>query len=111
MFPEKIDTFDLSKLITKDLRVDHNEVEISEETNANDLHAQLTKLIRHMLDADFQYLMNAMYRIDISENALNSALNTPNPEHVASEIAHLVIQREIQKLETRKKYSTGKPIF
>ncbi|HBH23548.1 MAG TPA: hypothetical protein DDY13_09005 [Cytophagales bacterium] len=105
------DTLHLSRLISKDLSIDPNELEVAEKENLEDLHKQLTLLVRKLLDQDFQFLMNAMYRIDISENDLAEALNTPNPENVASEIASLVIRREMKKMETRKKYSSGKSIF
>ena len=48
-----------------------------------------------------------MYRIDIAENKVKSVLATSDPESISQELADLIIQRELQKVETRKKYRSN----
>lgn len=96
----------LRDLINQDLRLEPEEKLPSENYLMEELEARLTQLISYLLDKDFNRLINAMYRIDISEEKFKAALNAPNPEDVAPTIARLIIQRELQKIEIRKKYSS-----
>ncbi len=92
-------------LIQKDLALPSTTINELIEINLKDLKKYLESAISELLDNDFNRLVNAMYRIDISEKQLADALNTPKPSQVASKIAELVIQRELQKVRTRKRYS------
>ena len=74
------------------------------------LHAFLTPRIQYLLDHDFGYLINAMYRIDISEEVLKEILELSKPGNIASDIAERVIIREKMKMKTRMKYSGNKKI-
>lgn len=58
--------------------------------------------IRILLDRDLQKLLNMLYRIDVNEQKAKEAFTDLNP---AMKLAELIIEREIQKVETRKKYS------
>lgn len=58
--------------------------------------------IRILLDRDMQKLLNMLYRIDVNEQKAKEAFADLNP---AMKLAELIIEREIQKVETRKKYS------
>ncbi len=92
-------------LIQKDLDLQDSQIIAVPEFDFNGLKNYLKAAISRLLDNDFNRLINAMYRIDIPEDQLADALNTPDPSRVASKIADLVIQRELQKVRTRKKYS------
>ena len=63
----------------------------------------LTRVIQHLLDSDFERLMNGLYRIDVDENKVKLAMTT---NQVAENIARLIIERELQKVETRRKYKS-----
>lgn len=63
----------------------------------------LTGEIRILIDRDFQKLMNILYRIDVNEEKTKMAFATNDP---ANEIAKLIIERELQKVESRKKYKS-----
>jgi hypothetical protein len=79
------------------------EIPSSEITTAEDFQRILTKLIRHLLDNDFERLLNGLYRIDVSEEKVKLAMATT--DDVAEKIALLIIEREMQKVATREKYS------
>jgi hypothetical protein len=68
---------------------------------------KLEEVIFQMLSNEFEKLCNVMYRLDVSEAKFNTAL-LKAPEDAASEIADLVIDREIQKVRTRELYRKKK---
>lgn len=78
------------------------EIPSSEVVTAEDFQQILTKLIRHLLDNDFERLLNGLYRIDVSEEKVKVAMATT--DDVAENIALLIIEREMQKVATREKY-------
>ena len=67
-----------------------------------DLEALLEKSITHLIDSDFERLLQVLYRIDIDELKVKKAF--ANSDSVANSLAKLILAREIQKIETRKKY-------
>ena len=89
---------DVLKFTNQDFNLEIPSAEVSSQDEFLKL---LTKVIRHLLDKDFERLMNGLYRIDVDENKVKRALTTDNP---AENIAQLIIERELQKVETRRKY-------
>lgn len=68
------------------------------------LAARIGWLIRN----DHQYLFNLFYRIDLNEKKVREALAI-KPESASYEkLADMVIQRELYKIELRKKYGSSK---
>ena len=88
------------KLTNQDFNLEIPEAEVSSQDEFRKL---LTKVIQHLLDSDFERLMNGLYRIDVDENKVKLAMTT---DQVAENIALLIIERELQKVETRRKYSS-----
>lgn len=93
------------ELLEKDLKLD-SRPDLMVDDPFSVLQKFLTSQIRHLLDQNFEFLLNAMYRIDISEAKLEEILNFTAPEKVASELAKAIIVREKQKVLTRIKYSS-----
>ena len=87
------------ELTNKDFNLTIPQAEIQE---VDEFHELLRKVISHLLDTDFERLMNGLYRIDVDEQKVKLALASDHD--IASEIATLIIQRELQKIETRAKY-------
>ena len=91
---------ELSTIISKDLGVP----EFGNEDYAhNKLRESLITVIDHLLDRDFNRLMNTLYRIDISEDRVKLSLSLPNSKDIT--IADLIIARQLEKAQTREKYS------
>jgi len=90
--------------IQKDIQLPEAAINKVENVDLDTLRTYLTEIIRELLDRDFNRLMQAMYRIDIPEENFINALNAKNPNEIPAEIANLVINREMQKVESRKKY-------
>lgn len=87
----------------------HEFPEVLEKYSENDLENQLAIYINELIDKDFNKLVNLLYRIDISEQKLKIALQNEDKTISSSKtIAKLIIERQIQKLEFRKKFSKKK---
>lgn len=71
----------------------------------DELRTALRKIISYLLDRDMSRLLLALYRIDVSETKVKQVLAEAKPEEIADAITDLIIERELQKVETRIKYS------
>lgn len=70
----------------------------------NDFHNAVIKVVKAMIENNFERFLSMMYRMDISEIKLKSAINTPHAEDVYSKVADLIISREAEKIFWRDKY-------
>ena len=91
-------------LVSKDLALDYELPDTIE--SIEELKNQLTQVINTLLNRDMNRLLTALYRIDVSEKKVKNILTVSSPENIASEIADLIIERESQKVITRKKYKS-----
>jgi hypothetical protein len=64
----------------------------------------LRTLISNLLDSDLQGLLSLLYRVAVSEQKVKTILVTANAGEIAEQIAALIIERQIQKIITRRKY-------
>ncbi len=92
-----------TQLIKKDFLLDEELPETA--LTIEDLKKQLIPIINYLLDKDMSRLLNALYRIDVSEQKVKKVLAAGNPETLASDIAQMILEREMQKVITRRKYS------
>lgn len=102
-------TFDISDLVnltTKDLDVFNST--LLESPSKKQLHEWLTREINLLINNDFNKLLNVLYRIDISETKSKEAFAVKDPNEIGRNLADLIIEREIQKIESRKKYNDQK---
>ena len=90
-------------LISKHFDINQSEFEI-ENVDYTLFLKNLTRIISYLLEKDFQRLMNGLYRIDVSEQKVNEVLNQSAPDLIAKNIAELILERELKKVETRLKY-------
>jgi len=75
-----------------------------ESLSGDELSKRLKVFILDLLQHDFHRLCNLIYRHDVAENKFNQALSNPDMEAQAAAIAQLVIEREMQKITSRKAY-------
>ena len=97
---------ELTKSITKTFEI---EVKTGEQPDVHfqqreELESFLTEKVSDMLDHEFEKLMNILYRIDVGETKIAAILSNPSVADKARLIARLAIERQLQKIETRKKY-------
>ena len=89
--------------------ISHEFPEVLEKYSEEDLENYLAVYINELIDKDFNKLVNLLYRIDISEQKLKIALQNEDKTISSSKtIAKLIIERQLQKLEFRKKFSKKK---
>ena len=85
-------------------------LELPSKINADELRQQLAVYINDLVIHDFQKLVSVLYRIDISELRLKQLLKD-NPDREASLlIADLIIERQLQKIKSRKEYKSDNTI-
>ena len=77
---------------------------IDEKSNEK-IREELIHLINELINKDFHALIQLLYRIDINEKKIRLYLNENSDKDSASVLADLIIERQIQKIETRKKFS------
>lgn len=65
---------------------------------------ELAVYINHLVEKDFNRLVSILYRIDISEETLNTTLKNNPGADAGVLIAELVLQRQIQKINMRKHF-------
>lgn len=96
---------DIRNLLSKHLTLDAEERQML--ASADDealLLGKLTELVRRLLDNDRHRLFAAAYRMDLNEGLLQQAIRSGTSDTVALNIAALMIRREKQKAEIRKRY-------
>ncbi len=71
-----------------------------------ELMEQLTPAIEYMLSSNGAKLMQVLYRIDIAEEKLKTAIERFTDLSFAQVIARLIIEREMQKVLTRRIYKS-----
>lgn len=75
-----------------------------ETLSREELKIRLQLFIAELLEFNFEKLTNMIYRHDVSEEKFHKALESGSINEQAGKLAELVIEREMQKVETRKAY-------
>ena len=101
---------DVLAKISKDFSTSKTSIEVVEEYSKDieSLRAHLTKKITEMMEKDFDRFLNNLYRIDVSEEKVTKVLSTAPFELVPSMLADLIIERQIQRINTQRLYKEGK---
>jgi hypothetical protein len=68
----------------------------------DELRALLVRQVLYLLERDLERLMQAMYRVDVPEHRFKAALVSVDP---AGQLADLILQRELLKVQTRRWYA------
>jgi hypothetical protein len=79
-------------------------LELREVVTLDELEILLAEKINRMIQQDFGALVQLLYRIDVNETKLRGLLNENPGEDAGKVIAPLIIERQWQKIETRRKY-------
>ena len=74
--------------------------------SAEELKDKLASHINYLINHDFEKLVYYLYRIDVDENKMRHLLQVKQGENAAELIADLIIERQLQKIESRKKFNT-----
>jgi hypothetical protein len=74
----------------------------------NELKKYLTVKISELLDSNYSKLLNTLYLIDLDERRLHELFSGKNREIIPQVLADMIIERQVQKFNNRKKYREGK---
>ncbi len=69
----------------------------------------LINTINYLIINDFEKLIYALYRIDVSEAKIKNLLINKSDTSAAELIADAIIERQLEKKESKEKYKQPKP--
>jgi hypothetical protein len=80
------------------------ELDLAERLTSAELEAQLAAKLNVLIRDNFNALLQLLYRIDINEARLRRLLTEEPGEDAGRIIARLIIERQRQKIETRRQF-------
>jgi hypothetical protein len=80
-------------------------IEMPADISMQQLQEKLIIFINHLIQNDFQKLVSLLYKIDVDEDKLKRILRENAEKDTAEIIARLIIERELQKIATRKDFN------
>jgi len=94
-------------LFEKDFQLDKSYLKLEEikDIAYDQAFLMIMRVVEDLMAKDFNRLINILYRIDVSEEKLKEALALSN-DNPASVVTKMILDRQLQKIETRKKYSS-----
>ncbi|MEO8403312.1 MAG: hypothetical protein ABI480_01910 [Chitinophagaceae bacterium] len=81
------------------------QLEIQVQDNQSAARQLLVDRINNLLQYDFNKLIAILYRVDVSDQKLQSLLNQQPQQDAANIIADLLIERQIQKIKSRNEFT------
>lgn len=80
------------------------EIQLANVVTEEKVKQLISERVNYLIQHDFAQLTQLLYRIDINETKLKKLLSEAEEKDAADIIAELIIERQIQKLESRKLY-------
>ena len=72
-----------------------------------EIRDKLIDLLNELINKDFEALIQLLYRVDVNEKKIRAYLSEKTHEDAAAVLADLIIERQLQKIESRKNYRSG----
>ena len=77
-------------------------IDFEDNESTNDrLKKMLIRRLDELLAHDFNALLNALYRMDVSEHKVKQVLTLSDQEDLSEDLAEMIIERVLQKAATR----------
>ena len=73
-------------------------------------YTKLCDEINYLITADFHSLVNILYRMDVSETRISTALSGHPGADSAQIIADLMLERQAEKIKTRKQFESNEDV-
>ncbi len=86
-------------------RVDHP-TETPPEIPLDEVRAFVRSHVARLLDHNPGLLMSIMYRVDVPEPKVQAVLQFAGPAEIPDRLTDLLIERQMEKVHTRRKYSS-----
>jgi hypothetical protein len=83
---------------------DSYELRLRNVPTLEELEVLLAERVNTMIQQNFGELVQLLYRVDVSESKLRGLLEANAGEDAATVIARLILERQWQKIETRRQY-------
>lgn len=71
---------------------------------------ELASAINRLIQTDFTRLVNMLYRLDVNEARLKQVLAQEPGTNAGELIAHLMVERQLEKINTRNGFRTSNDI-
>jgi predicted translin family RNA/ssDNA-binding protein len=68
-------------------------------------YTQLKEAVGHLIDKDFDALLQLLYRVDVSEEKLRRLLHEFPAADAAGIITNLLLERQLQKIKSRRDHA------
>lgn len=81
------------------------QLQLAESLSYEELHKKLAAEINHLINSDFEKLIYYLYRVDVNETRMRRLLEQKQGENAAMLIADLVIERQLQKIKSRREFN------
>ncbi|HRF27210.1 MAG TPA: hypothetical protein PKW54_07705 [Ferruginibacter sp.] len=82
-----------------------SEVELRDQQ----LFDELATYVNGLIQTDFEQLVRILYRMDVSEPKLKQLLKEHPEDDAGKLIASMMIERQVQKIQTRKMFNNEEP--
>ena len=82
-------------------------IELPEQMSMDELQEKLAGHIHYLINHDFERLINLLYTVDVSESKLKNLLQEDSNTDAGYIIATLIIERQLQKIKTRRETKQG----
>ena len=79
-----------------------------DQKNEEQIRRKLIILINELIIKDFHALVQLLYRIDVYEKKIRLYLEKESNEDSAAILADLIVERQLEKVESRKRFSENK---
>lgn len=86
------------------IRLINNELpfQLPEKISLDEVKEKLAVHITYLINHDFEKLVYYLYRIDVNESKMKHLLEQNGGENASSLIADLIIERQSEKIKSRK---------
>ncbi len=71
-----------------------------------ELHFILSRRIAELLEKNVEKLIHILYRIDVNQRRTDEIFNNPSKDDIVLLLTDAVIERQLQKVHTRRKYKS-----
>ncbi|NOS86280.1 MAG: hypothetical protein HOP31_14160 [Ignavibacteria bacterium] len=83
------------------------ELQNQDNISFEELHFILSQRIGELLEKNVEKLIHILYRIDVNQRKTDDIFNNPSKEEIVLLLTDAVIERQIEKVQTRRKYKTN----
>jgi hypothetical protein len=84
--------------------IQHTDLSLQPGVNPELFRQKLAEYINLLINNDFNKLILILYRLDISEKKLKQLLASSPGSNAGSLIAALIIERQLEKIQSRKHF-------